>query len=464
MSAILLLSMNLLLLSVLLGSQLRAVPPVFNAEVRELGYPNGMRAVVAKTPPVEGRAPRVFVGLYLRYGMATTRRPDLAHLVEHIGANNLPLVVDYQVPSTLAQFGGNAMTRPDYMSFWRTVSPEGLEPVLASRANRVLGVRNDTTVFTTQVGRVAGETVRAIERIGKEGPSPTDLLPDAMSGGRVPLLALLDSIRSYDTTTVFREIREYFRPGNALIVIAGDIDMAGTVAMVNRRLATFESRRGPSPRTGPSLTKKRVPLVVHDARAARARVGVGFPAPPRNSADFLAALVVEQYLMGGRDQVGDTVTIARSLETPFGRRLVSSLGADRPGDGVYYRTDPPPLAQRSPSYFRVTFEAGSAVDGDSVAILVRQALDAAVGPGLTDAAIARAKAEWVAFMGRWLMAPDLLPLADHLAAFTFIDGSASRLARLPTEIEALTPERIRRVARTYFGSEAARLVLVLPAK
>ena len=456
--------MNLLLVTILVGAQLRVVPPVFSSEVRELSYPNGMRAVVAKTPPVEGRAPRVFVGLYLRYGMATTRRPDLAHLVEHIGANNAPLVVDYQVPTTLAQFGGNAMTRPDYMSFWRTVAPEGLEPILASRANRVLGVKNDAAVFTTQVGRVASETERSIDRIASEGPSPTDLLPDVMFGARVPMASLLDSIRSYDTATVYREIREYFRPDNALIVIAGDIDMAATVEMVNRRLSPFVARRGAAPRTGPSLARKSAPLVVRDAHVTRPRVGLGFRAPPRNSADFLAALVVDQYLMGGRDQDGDTATFARTLGTPFGERLVGSLGAERPGDGAYYRTDPPPLAQRSPSYFRATFEVGSAVDGESVTGRVLAALEGATGPDLTGAAVARAKAELVAFMGRWLMLPDLLPLADHLAAFTFIDGDAPRLARLPGEIEALSVERVRRVARTYFGSQAARLVLVLPAK
>ncbi len=456
--------MNLLLASVLLGAQLRAVPPVFNAEVRELKYPNGMRAVVARTPKVEGRAPRVFVGLYLRYGMATTRRPDLAHLVEHIGANNAPRVVDYQVPAQFATFGGNAMTRPDYMSFWRTVAPEVLEPIAASRANRVVGVAHDTAVFTTQVGRVAGEYERMVARISKEGLSATDLLPEAMLGSSLPLPALIDSIRRYDTTAVYREIEQYFRPDNAMLVIVGDVDMAATVEMLNRRLATLPARSGPAPRLGPALAPRTAPRVVRDARVQAIRVGLGFPAPPREGTDFLAALVVDQYLMGGRDQVGDTATIARSFATPFGERLVAALGARAPGDGTYYRTDPPPLAQRSPSYFRATFEVGKPITADSTIALVHRALDEALTTDLTDAAIARAKDDLIGFMGNWLMAPDLLPLADHLAAFTLIDGDATRLARLPAEIAALSPAQVRKVATTYFGQRAARMVLIVPER
>jgi predicted Zn-dependent peptidase len=454
--------MNLLLTSVVLGAQLRAVPPVFHSELRALTYPNGMRAVVAKTPPVEGRAPRAFVGLYLRYGMATTRRPDLAHLVEHIGANNSPSVIDYQVPAQFATFGGNAMTRPDYMSFWRTVTPDVLEPIAASRANRAVGVMHDTAVFTTQVGRVAGEYERMIARISKDGLTATDLLPGVMRGSDVPLTALIDSIRSYDTATVYREIDQYFRPDNALLVIAGDVDMAATVAMLNRRLANLLARRGPAPRVGPALAAQSEPRITRDPHVQAIRVGLGFPAPPREGPAFLAALVVDQYLMGGRDQVGDTVTIARSLSTPFGERLVSTLGARDPGDGTYYRTDPPPLAQRSPSYFRATFEVSRPLSADSTITLVKRALNGALTTDFTDAAIARAKAELIAFMGNWLMAPDLLPLADHLAAFTFIDGDASRLARLPAEIAALTPAQVRKVATTYFGPRAARMVLVVP--
>lgn len=443
-------------------AQIQAVPPVFLSEVRELSYPNGMRAVVARTPSVEGRAPRVFVGLYLRYGMATTRRPELAHLVEHIGANNAPTIVDYQVPAGLTQYGGNAMTRPDFMSFWRTVSPEGLEPIIASRANRVLGIKHDPGVFTTQVGRVASETERSIARIEREGPSATDILPDVMHADRVPLAALLDSIRGYDTSTVYREIDQYFRPGNALLVIAGDVDVAATVQLLDRRLGGFRKRQGPAPRTGPAIAPRAAPRVVHDARVTATRVGLGFSLPPRASDDFLAALVVDQYLMGGRDQLGDTVTIERSLATPFGERLVTSLGARAPGDGVYYSTDPPPLAQRSPSYLRATFEVGQALAPDTVIARTSAALQAALTTDMTDVAIGRAKRELIAFMGRWLMAPDLLPLADHLAAFMLIDGSTRRLARLPAEIEALSPARVRRVANAHFGPRVARMVLVAP--
>src|SRR5690349_15335645 len=50
--------------------------------------PSGYRVVIAKMPPVEGRAPRVYIGSYVLHGSMQDDPFGWAHLMEHIVANN----------------------------------------------------------------------------------------------------------------------------------------------------------------------------------------------------------------------------------------------------------------------------------------------------------------------------------------------------------------------------------------
>jgi zinc protease len=281
------------------AAQAPSPPSGFGTRIEEVRFPNGMRAIVAATPADPGRAPRVFVGLYVRYGAASAG-PELAHLVEHIAANNRPTLVDYEIPAGLVAYGSNAMTRPDYMSLWRTVSPEGLAALIPNRANKVAGVNLDSAVFTREVGRVAAETQRRIDRIAAQGLGAADLLGEAFFGSRIPLEALLDTIRSFELTTVYGEIERWFRPDNALLIVAGDVDAAATMALIRRHLPAYARRKGPSARVGAPFAGYREPLVRRDSRVTTTRVGIGLPAPSRKSDDYLAFLVLDQLLLGGR--------------------------------------------------------------------------------------------------------------------------------------------------------------------
>jgi hypothetical protein len=200
--------------------------------------------------------------------------------------------------------------------------------------------------------------------------------------------------------------------------------------------------------------------VVRSPLVRETRVAVGLPAPPRLSRDFLAFLIADQLLLGGR---ADTTPgqIRRSDDAPLPRRLAASIGAQRFGDGMDYDESSPPLAQLSPSYLTITFVTSSA---DALAI------ERAVSEGLADIAATTSDAEinaardaLVAFLSGWMLSPSLLTMADHLAAFALIDEDATRLNRLQAELEAVPPSAVRRLLAGFAEEQAARLALVLPA-
>jgi len=435
---------------------------VFATRVFDTTFANGMRAVIARTPAVADRAPRAFIGLYLRYGVFAAARPELAHLVEHVTANNAPLTVNYTMPPNVTAYGSNAMTRADFMSFWRTVDPALVPIMIPNRANRVAGVRNDSVIFVREVGRVAAETERKIARIAANGPLVSDVLPNAFFGPRIGLPALLDSIRGFERATVLAQIERYVRPDNAVLVIAGDVDIDTTLAEVVKHLPAYPARGAMPGVHGPPFVAYRGPVVVRDEHVTGARIGIGFEVPSRTNEDYTAYLILDQFLMGGRQLDSDSAQVTRVLDSPLGRHLVASLGASNIGDGVSYDTDPPPLAIASPSYFAAYFDMPRAMPSDSIAAITLRAVRAALTTDLTDAAIADAKRQLARFYERWFLSPTLLALADHLAAFALIDNQPSRLNRLASEIDAVSPDRVRRLARWYQQRGHVRLAIVLP--
>lgn len=127
-----------------------------------------------------------------------------------------------------------------------------------------------------------------------------------------------------------------------------------------------------------------------------------------------------------------------------------------------YRDDPPRLAVVSPSYLAVYFEVPASTAQRDIEGGVRDLLGDSFADDLTDAAVAKAKADLTGFLNAWMLKDDLRPLGDHLAAFTLFDGNARRLNTLPQEISAVAPERVRRLARGYLGRTPFRIGIVSP--
>jgi predicted Zn-dependent peptidase len=431
----------------------------YASAIEHLRFANGMQAVLARTPPSSGE-PRVFVGLYVRYGVAAEARPELAHLVEHIAANNTPLVQDYTVSDDIRVLGSNAMTRTDYSSLWRVVSPNGVDAFIGNRANRVAGLDNDTVVFAREVLRVSGELERAVAAEQQRGPSAGALLARTFRPEAPAAAERIRMVRSYTPADAFAEIDEFYRPGNSVLIIAGDVDLDAARASLQRRLGGYAAREGRSGAPAPAFPAHAGASVVRSTLVTETRVAVGLPAPPRRSRDFLAFLIADQLLLGGR---ADTATgqISRSDNAPLPRRLAASIGGHRFGDGISYDESPPPLAQVSPSYLTITFTTPNA-DALAIERAVSVAL-ADIAETASDAEINAARGALVAFLSSWMLSPNLLAMADHLAAFALIDEDATRLNRLHAELEAVPPAAVRRLLAGFAEERAARLGLVLPA-
>src|SRR5919112_1767402 len=85
---------------------------------------SGYRVVIAKTPPVSGQTPRVYVASYALFGSMQDEPFGVAHLMEHVVANNASTIAEPPRDPAIKILNGNALTRPYYTSFVTVIPPE----------------------------------------------------------------------------------------------------------------------------------------------------------------------------------------------------------------------------------------------------------------------------------------------------------------------------------------------------
>jgi predicted Zn-dependent peptidase len=311
------------------------------------------------------------------------------------------------------------------------------------------------------VGRVASELERQVGAEVEHGPDPVALLERAFRGPRPSAAERIPMVRSYLPESSFAAIDSFYRPGNALLVVAGDLELEEASALVKGRLAALPARAGGVGRPSPPFVPYAGPIVARSSRVYGVRVALGLQAPERESPEFLAFLVLDQLLLGGRAGFTQPQEIVRSASAPLARRLAAALGAVDISDGRSYREAPPFLSLGSPSYMKAVFSAPEEHAVAKVEAAITTALDE-IRAETTDADIAQAKSELADFLSRWMLLPDLPVLGDLLAGFVFIDGDPARLNRLRSEIEAVEPSAVRALLDRYRQDLPPRLAVVLP--
>lgn len=107
------------------------------------------------------------------------------------------------------------------------------------------------------------------------------------------------SIRALQRTNLIRFHRENFRPNNALIVVAGDVNPSDIVARLNRAFAGWDAGEVPAQPQGAAPTHtQRVLRFVHKPGSVQGVIRMGHLMPAATEADWPALDVMAQVLGG----------------------------------------------------------------------------------------------------------------------------------------------------------------------
>ena len=265
---------------------------------------NGLRVVLAPDRSV----PVVAVSVFYDVGMRNEPegRTGFAHLFEHMmfqGSANVPKMEH----ARLVQAAGgtfNGSTHQDYTNYFEALPAEALERALFLEADRMAAPAITEENLRNQID-VVKEEIRVNVLNRPYGAFPWLQLPQiafesfANTHDGYGSFVDLESSTVDDATDFFSR---YYAPGNAVLCIGGDLDVAETERLVERWFGPVPARPVPPiPATGEPCPRACRTTVVEDALAPAPALAIGWrvPDPVGDFDSYLGTVLLAELLSEG---------------------------------------------------------------------------------------------------------------------------------------------------------------------
>ncbi len=424
-----------------------AAPAAPAIAFEEFTLPNGLRVVVH----TDRKAPIVAVNVWYHVGSKDepAGRSGFAHLFEHLMFQASEHHADeYFAPfKQVGVTDQNGTTNTDRTNYFQNVPTTALDTALWMESDRMghfLGAV-DQAALDEQRGVVQNE-----KRQGENQPygEAWQLLNRALYPEGHPYhRGVIGSMADLDAATL-DDVRAWFRawygPNNAVLVLAGDIDVATA-----RRKAVEYFGHIPA---GPTMAQPAVDIA---ARAASTREVAGDAVP---QARIYRAWNVAEV---GRADLDRLAVLARVLggsrSSRLDRRLVH---AERLVDGVSAGTS----AKQLGSNFVVTATVKAGVDPARVEAILDEELARLLAGGPTEAELARAKTTQRAGFVRGIeRIGGFGGKADALAECKVYTGDPGCFRVALANVEAATAEDVRAAGERWL-SRGDHTLVVVPGK
>ncbi len=219
--------------------------------VREETLDNGLRVVVSP----DHRAPVFALHIQTAAGAANDlappgggpARPGLAHLVEHLLFAGSPRAPHGAYDALLSAAGGenNAWTEHDAMAVHMVAPVEALDLALALEADRLAALDRESVAARLDVERAVVERERAIDRDSPGGLDLAALRAALYPPGHPDAGSVAGSASALAEVTVDEVLAFHagaWAPGNAVLVLVGDVDPDDALARIRAHFAPVPAR------------------------------------------------------------------------------------------------------------------------------------------------------------------------------------------------------------------------------
>ena len=227
------------------ASVAQAKAGVFNPETFTLD--NGMEVVVLPNH----RAPVVLHMVWYKAGSVDEPKgkSGVAHLLEHLMFKGTVKNPDGAFSRTLAQHGGqeNAFTTFDYTGYHQTVASDRLEMVMELEADRMSNLVLDAADVATERDVVLEERNQRIENnpgARLRVQALQKLFPQGHPYGR-PVIGWREELASVTREDALAFYKTHYAPDNAVLVVAGDVDVADVKRLAQKYYGPIAPARAP---------------------------------------------------------------------------------------------------------------------------------------------------------------------------------------------------------------------------
>lgn len=410
---------------------------------------NGLRVVLApdRSAPV--------VGIAVLYDVGIRSEPEgrtgFAHLFEHLmfqGSQNLEKLEHFRyVQSSGGIFNGS--THFDYTNYYESLPSNALERGLFLEADRMRSPRITAENLANQLDVVKNEIrVNVLNR--PYGGFPWIYLPAVLfdtfanSHNGYGGFEDLESATEADAADFFKK---YYAPGNAVLSVAGDLDVHETLALIDKHFAGIAKRRTPKrPNFAEQPLSSERREQHHDPHAPIPAVALGYrvPDPVGSVEQHLAHVLLTELLTDG-----DASRLQRRLVQRD--HLVTDIAA-------YIGEFGDPFDERNPTALTISAHYPDAGSLDTILRVVDEELDRVANDGLDPGELDRVRRRLSAALLREM--DPVISRALEFGKFELIYGRAGLIEELPELLQSIPDDAVRSAAAGLRPDRRAVLELV----
>lgn len=291
-------------------AQEAATPPAGEIAVAPLAYtertlPNGLRVYAIRDTSTANVSVQVWYDVGSKDDPAG--RSGFAHMFEHLMFKGTRNLVDEQMDRLTEDVGGynNASTAADYTNYYEVVPANHLERLLFAEADRMASLVVDAKVFASERD-VVKEELRSRVLASPYGKLFYVYFPNISYAVHPYARPGIGSIADLDAATI-DDIRAfhatYYRPDNAVLVVAGNFDPAQLDEWVDKYFAKIARPNRPIPRVTVAEPPRTTPTrqTVYEANTPLPAVLLSYQIPADNDPDMPALAVLDGILSGGEN-------------------------------------------------------------------------------------------------------------------------------------------------------------------
>ncbi len=400
------------------------------------------------------RAPTAVHMVWLRAGSMdeVDGSSGLAHVLEHMLFKGTKELKPNEFSKRVAALGGreNAFTMRDATGYFQQIPANKLEEVMKLEADRFANNQWPDEEFKREL-----EVVKEERRMRTED-QPRSLMWEALNATvfqaspyRRPIVGWMSDLDAMTAQDARDFYKRWYVPGNAVIIVAGDVDPAQVRRLAQKYYGGIPAR--PVPVSKPRIEPEQVGVrrLEFKAPADQAYVALAFKVPQLTSFDATAE----------NDDALALTVLSAVLDGYPGARLDRALtqGPDRVADSVGAGNG---LWGRGPQLFTLDGVPAPGKTPEQVEAALRAEVAKVARDGISEAELSRVKTQWIA--AEVYKRDSVMNQARELGSYWIQKLPLDADERLIQRLRAITAAQVKAVAANYFGDDQLTVGILRP--
>jgi zinc protease len=405
---------------------------------------NGLEVVLLPDPHATAVSYTTWFRVGSRNEDASAGETGLAHLFEHLmftqTKNAPPNAFDTQMEAV----GGssNAMTYYDFTAYVDDVPPTEVATAVRLEADRMVNLDLRKKQVETERDVVAEERLSSVED-NVDGMLDELMFQQAFKKHpyRWPVIGSMKDIKAFTQEKAVAFYRKYYAPNNAVVVIAGNLDEAATLKLIDDAYGPLvPSRNLPTGDAAPERAPAGEVRTAIKRPVPADRLAIGFPAPALAAPDRAAYEILNEVLAGGPSS-----------------RLNRTLVVDRQwASSVRGEVAP----TRDPGLYAIWIQMLKGHTAEQAEELVMETVKELAARPLGPAELGKASARLEATF--WQELSSSHGRAETVGAFEIAAGDFRRLLERGQEYARVTAADVQKAATDYLAGGARSVVVARP--